>query len=103
MGVIDAMASIVTGTMQMDPDWGETRAGLRRRRIVITRLEALEADPPDYGGGIPDIAAITAVVAVDDLRLSFKDVPWRPPIPRLQALRDALSVRPAFAATAPTL
>ena len=101
MGVIDAMANIVTGTMQMDPNWGETRVGLRRRRSIVTGLRALEAEPPHYADGVPDIAAITAVVAVDYLRLRFKDAPWQEPIPRLQALRDTLASRPAFAATEP--
>ena len=101
MGVIDAMANIVTGTMQMDPNWGETRVGLRRRRSVVTGFHALEAEPPPYGGGVPDIAVITAVVAVDYLRLRFGAAPWQEPIPRLQALRDALAARPAFAATEP--
>lgn len=101
MGVIDAMANIVTGTMQMDPGWGETRVGLRRRRTIVTGLRALEAEPPPYAGNVPDIAVITAVVAVDYLRLRFKDVPWQEPIPRLQALRDALTARPAFASTEP--
>lgn len=101
MGVIDAMANIVTGTMQMDPDWGETRVGLRRRRSIVTGFRALEAEPPRYAQGVPDIAAITAVVAVDYLRLRFSDAPWQEPIPRLQALRDALAGRPAFAATEP--
>lgn len=101
MGVIDAMANIVTGTLQMDPDWGETRIGLRRRRSIVTGLRALEADPPRYGGGVPDIAVLTAAVAVDYLRLRFNDAPWVEPIPRLQALRDAVAGRPAFAATEP--
>lgn len=101
MGVIDAMANIVTGTMQMDPGWGETRVGLRRRRTIINGFRALEADPPDYGGGTPDIAVITAVVAVDYLALRFKDAPWSEPIPRLQALRERVAARPAFAATEP--
>ena len=101
MGVIDAMANIVTGTMQMDPDWGETRVGLRRRRSIVTGLRALEEDPPGYYEGVPDIAVLTAVVAVDYLRLRFKDAPWVEPIPRLQALRDVVAGRPAFAATEP--
>lgn len=101
MGVIDAMANIVTGIMQMDPNWGETRVGLRRRRSIVTGFRALEADPPAYSGGTPDIAVITAVVAVDYLRLRFKDAPWLEPIPRLQATRDALAGRAAFSATEP--
>ena len=68
----------------------------------MTGLRALESEPPPpYAGGVPDIAAITAVVAVDYLRLRFKEVPWQEPIPRLQTLRDTLASRPAFASTEP--
>ena len=101
MGVIDAMANIVTGVMQMDPAWGETRVGLKRRRTIVTGFRALEADPPAYNGGTPDIAVITAAVAVDYLRLRFHDAPWVEPVPRLQALRDQVAGRPAFASTDP--
>lgn len=101
MGVIDAMANIITGVMQMDPDWGETRVGLKRRRTIVTGLRPLESDPPAYRGGTPDIAVITAVVAVDYLALRFADAPWVEPIPRLQALRDRVADRPAFNQTKP--
>ena len=101
MGVIDAMANIVTGTMQMDPNWGETRVGLRRRRTIVTGLPPLEADPPAYGGGTPSIAVITAVVAFDYLRLRFAEAPWVEPTPRLEALAHAVGDRPAFAGTKP--
>jgi glutathione S-transferase len=101
MGVIDAMANIVTGTMQMDPNWGESRVGLRRRRTIITGFRPLEADPPAYEGGTPSVAVITAVVAVDYLRLRFAEAPWAEPLPKLNALREKLAARPAFAQTAP--
>lgn len=101
MGVIDAMTNIVTGTMQMDPNWGETRVGLRRRRTIVTGFRALEADPPAFSGGTTNVAVITAVVAVDYLRLRFKDATWVEPIPRLDALRAEVADRPAFAKTEP--
>jgi glutathione S-transferase len=105
MGVIEAMTNIITGTTQMDPNWGESRVGLKRRRTIVTGLRPLEADPPDYAGGTPNIAVITAVVAVDYLRLRFGTAPWAAPgvetLPRLQRLRDAVAPRPAFAATVP--
>ena len=101
MGVIDAMANIITGVMQMDPDWGESRVGLRRRRTIITGFRALEADPPVYSGGTPNVAVITAVVAVDYLRLRFKDAPWVEPIARLDALRARVADRLAFKTTEP--
>ena len=101
MGVIDAMANIITGVMQMDPNWGETRVGLKRRRTIVTCFRKLEADPPSYPGGVPDLSVITAVVAVDYLRMRFKDAPWVERIPKLDALRDSVDARPAFAATRP--
>jgi len=101
MGVIDAMANIITGVMQMDPNWGETRVGLKRRRTIVTGFRRMEADPPSYAGGVPDLSTITTVVAVDYLRLRFKDAPWVEPIPRLDALRDAVAARPAFETTKP--
>ena len=101
MGVIDAMANIVTGTMQMDPNWGETRVGLRRRRTIITGFRKLEEDPPAYEGGTPNVAVITTIVAVDYLRLRFAEAPWAEPLPKLNALRANVAARTAFAQTAP--
>jgi glutathione S-transferase len=101
MGVIDAMANIVTGTMQMDPNWGETRVGLRRRRTIITGFRALEADPPVYEGDTPNVAVITTVVAVDYLRLRFAGAPWVETLPKLNALRAEVASRTAFALTEP--
>jgi glutathione S-transferase len=101
MGVIDAMANIVTGVMQMDPKWDESRVGLRRRRTIVTGLRPLEADPPAYAGGTPNIAVITAVVAFDYLRLRFSDAPWVEPTPRLEALAATVADRPAFSGTKP--
>lgn len=101
MGVIDAMANIMTGVMQMDPNFGETRVGLKRRRTIVNGFRKLEADPPPYTNGVPDLSVITAVVALDYLRLRFKDAPWVEPLPKLDALRDKVAARPAFASTLP--
>lgn len=101
MGVIDAMANIITGVMQMDPNWGESRVGLKRRRTIVTGFRKMEGDPPAYSGGVPDLSVITTVVAVDYLRLRFKDAPWVEPIPKLDALRDSVDARPAFNSTKP--
>lgn len=101
MGVIDAMANIVTGIMQMDPNWGETRVGLKRRRTIITGFQAIESDPPAYGGGAPDVGVIVSVVALDYLKLRFAEAPWVEPLPRLQALRAQVADRPSFKATEP--
>lgn len=101
MGVIDAQATIVTHRMQVDPDFADHRVGKRRIRTIVHGLAALEADPPAYGGGTPDIAVITAVVARDYLDLRFKDEPWVAATPRLDALVAATSERPAFRNTKP--
>lgn len=101
MGVIEAMANMVTGRMQIAPDFEDGKVGLKRRRTVVEGFRKLESDPPAYRGGVPDIAVLTTVVAVDYLPLRFKDQPWVEPIPRLEALRDAVSDRPAYATTKP--
>jgi glutathione S-transferase len=103
MGVIDAQATIVTNRMQVDPDFARHRVGKRRIRTIVDGLAALEADPPVYGGGTPDIAVITAVVARDYLDLRFKDEPWVATMPRLDALVAATAERPAFRDTKPYL
>jgi glutathione S-transferase len=101
MGVIDAMVHIIIGVMQMDPNWGETRVGLRRRRTIVTGLAALEKAPPVYSGGVPHVGVLTAIVALDYLRLRFADAPWLEPLPKLDALRAAVDERPAYASTRP--
>jgi glutathione S-transferase len=101
MGVIDAMVHIIIGVMQMDPNWGETRVGLRRRRTIVTGLAALEKAPPVYSGGVPHVGVLTAIVALDYLRLRFADAPWLEPLPKLDALRAAVGERPAYASTRP--
>lgn len=103
MGVIDAMANVVTNRMQVDPNFGEHRVGLRRRRTIVEGFRTLEADPPAYRGGTPDIAVITTVVALDYLPLRFAEEPWVEPLPRLEALRAEVEERPAFRATEPRL
>jgi glutathione S-transferase len=101
MGVIDAMVHIIIGVLQMDPNWGETRVGLRRRRSIITGLRALEADPPTWSGTVPHIGVLTTIVALDYLRLRFKDAPWLEPLPKLDALRATVAERSAYANTRP--
>lgn len=101
MGVIDAMANIITGVMQIDPDFADSKVGVKRRRTMVNGFRAMEADPPPYAGGAPDLAVITTVVALDYLRLRFKDAPWVEPLPKLDALRERVAMRPAFANTIP--
>ena len=101
MGLIEAMANLVTGRMQIDPAFEGGKVGRKRVGTVVEGFRRLEADPPVYTAGVPDISVLTTVVAVDYLPLRFPDHPWVEPIPRLQALRDAVSDRPAYADTRP--
>ena len=64
-------------------------------------LRSLEADPPAYGGSVPNIAVLTTVVALDYLRLRFGGAPWVEPTPKLDALRAEVADRPAYASTEP--
>ncbi|WP_416357966.1 glutathione S-transferase family protein [Aureimonas phyllosphaerae] len=103
MGVVDAMANIVTNRMQVDPNFGEHRVGLKRRRTIVEGMRQLERDPPDYDGGTPSIAVIASVVALDYLALRFPGEPWVEAYPQLEALRAQVADRPAFATTVPSL
>jgi glutathione S-transferase len=103
MGVIDAMVAIMIGVLQQDPNWGESKVGLRRRRSIVTGFAAMEADPPAHAGGVPNVAVLTAVVALDYVRLRFPAAAWLAPLPALEALRARVADRPAYAATLPYL
>lgn len=101
MGVIDAMVHILIGVLQYDPNFGEHKVGLRRRRSIVNGMAALEADPPAYDGGTPSVAVLTTVVALDYLKLRFPGAAWVEPLPRLDGLRARVAERPAFAGTVP--
>lgn len=101
MGAIDAAAAVIIGRKMTDASFDESPVGLRRRRSVIAAMSRLEADPPAYGGGTPDLAVITAVIAIDYLRFRFPTAPWLPPLPRLDALAAQARTRPSFADTMP--
>jgi glutathione S-transferase len=103
MGVIDAMVHIMIGVLQMDPEWGESRVGLRRRRSIVTGLRAMETDPPAYPGGTPSVAVLTSVVALDYARLRFGQAPWLKPTPALDGLAARVAERRAYASTLPHL
>jgi glutathione S-transferase len=101
MGAIDAAASIIIGRKMTDAGFDQSPVGLRRRRSVILALTRLEADPPHYRDGTADLAVIATVVAVDYVRFRFANVPWLPPLPRLDALAAQARERPSFATTMP--
>jgi len=89
--------------MRRLPTRCRAKSGSTCIRPIVDGLATLEAAPPVYGGGTPDIAVITAVVARDYLDLRFKDEPWVAIMPRLDALVAATAERPAFRDTKPYL
>jgi len=103
MGVIEAMANIVTGYMQIDPNFAESKVGLKRRRTVTEGFQLIEADVPAYADGTPSLAVITSVVALDYLALRFAKEPWVEALPELEALRAKVADRPAFRSTEPSI
>lgn len=101
MGVIDAMVHIMIGVMQMDPNFADSKVGLRRRRTIVTGFRTLEDTPPTIAGDVPHIGVLTTVVALDYLRLRFKDAPWMEALPNLDALRARVAGRAAYRGTEP--
>lgn len=101
MGAIDAAAAVIIGRKMTDASFDESPVGLRRRRSVMQAMQRLEADPPAYEGGVPDLAVITSVVAIDYLRFRFPTAPWLPRLLRLDVLSAQARARPSFAETTP--
>ncbi|SAK53483.1 glutathione S-transferase domain-containing protein [Caballeronia fortuita] len=101
MGVIDAAVHTLIGRKITDAGFDEAPVGLRRRRSMVNGLLKLEQDPPTYEAGTPDLAAITAVVALDYVRFRFPKTEWMPSLPELDALRNRLSSRPSFEHSVP--
>jgi len=101
MGVIDAAVHTLIGRKCTDAAFDDAPVGLRRRRSMVNGLLRLEADPPRWRSGAPDLAAITAVVAVDYVRFRFADAAWMPAVAQLDALAAQLNTRPSFETSRP--
>ena len=107
LGAIEASVhTIITRKVTAPVLFDETPVGLRRRRTMIEALQKLETLVPQLGGEqpgsrAPTLDAIVAVVLFDYQRLRYGDQAWLPQTPRLQALVDALRVRPSVARTMP--
>jgi len=101
MGIIDAAVHTLIGRKITDAGFDEAPVGLRRRRSMVNGLLKLEQDAPEFETGTPDLAAITAVVALDYVRFRFPNAGWMPPLPKLDALQSRLSSRPSFERSVP--
>jgi glutathione S-transferase len=104
MGVIDAATITIITRKVTAPAalFDDTPVGLRRRRTMAEGIARLEAQAGALGrNASPTLDDVAAVVAIDYLRFRFPDVPWLPPLPRLDALSATLRARPSFAASMP--
>lgn len=101
MGVIDAAVHTLIGRKITDASFDESPVGLRRRRSITQGLLRLEADPPAYVSGTPDLGAVAAVVALDYVRFRFAQATWMPAVPRLDRLAAQLAPRASFERSRP--
>jgi glutathione S-transferase len=101
MGVIDAAVHTLIGRKITDAGFDESPVGLRRRRTIVQGLSRLEADPPTWETGTPDLSVIASVVALDYVRFRFPKVAWLPELPRLSQLAARVSSRASFEVSAP--
>ncbi|MEJ8858532.1 glutathione S-transferase N-terminal domain-containing protein [Variovorax robiniae] len=101
MGVIDAAVHTLIGRKITDASFDGSPVGLRRRRTIVEALSRLEADPPAFESGTPDLAVIASVVALDYVRFRFPDAAWLPELPRLTRLTARLNARASFETSLP--
>ena len=105
-GVIEAAVHTLVGRLICNgaianPGFDDKPIGLRRRRTMQKGLSILDAAPPSYPGGSPDLAVITTVVALDYVNFRFRGAHWLPSFPALEALAQSVADRPSFSATRP--
>ncbi len=107
LGAIDASVhTIITRKVTAPVLFDETPVGLRRRRTMIEGMQRLEILADMIGEsvsdhGAPQLDAICATVLYDYQRFRYGDQSWLPATPRLQALAEALRVRPSVSTTMP--
>jgi glutathione S-transferase len=101
MGVVDAAVHTLIGRKITDASFDTAPVGLRRRRSMDEGLRRLEADPPTYASGAPDLAAIAAVVALDYVRFRFTQADWLPALPQPDRLAALLAPRASFERSRP--
>lgn len=101
MGVIDAATQTIINQKTISPSFLGTPVGLRRRRTMVEGLKRLDVAAADYPGGVPSLAAITAVVALDYVQFRFPQAEWLPALAKLTQLQQRLRARPSVSETLP--
>jgi glutathione S-transferase len=101
MGVIDAAAHTIISRRIAGPGFDESPVGLRRRRSMVEGFRRLDGEAAGMASDPPDLAAITAIVALDYVRFRFPQAGWMPEVPRLDRLRQATATRPSMEQTRP--
>ena len=100
-GVMEAAVHKLVGRVICGPTFDEAPVGLRRRRTILTGLEQLEANPPKYIDGTPDLSVIIAIATLDYVIFRFGEQSWLKTFPRLNEIREQLSNRASFRDTFP--
>lgn len=100
-GVLEAAVHSLVGRVICGPAFDDAPVGLRRRRTILTGLQQLEENPPEYTDGLPDLSAILAVVTLDYVFFRFAEQSWLKQFPRLNKLKERLSNRASFKETFP--
>ena len=109
LGAIEASVhTIITRKVTAPVLFDETPVGLRRRRTMVEGMQRLEAAAGEMAMGdpasqAPSLDVVCAVVLYDYQQLRYGDQPWLPATPALQALAEAVRVRPSFAQTLPRI
>jgi glutathione S-transferase len=102
MGVIDAAVHTLIGRKIMGgKDFDESPVGLRRRRSMVEGLKRLDTAVREPADGVPTLAAITAIVALDYVQFRFPRAGWMPPLPQLGSLQQRMRARPSIEQTRP--
>ena len=106
LGVSDAAVATLVGRRILsggfaDKTFDGQELGRKRRRAMIDGLKRIEPLVPERPSEVLDLGVIAAVAALDYVHLRFPGAGWIPPVPRLQALREATADRSSLAGTRP--
>lgn len=106
IGVCDAAVQVLIGRRIVSGDFADRAfdanpIAAKRRQSVADGLSRLDAMVLDAPGERLDLGTLAAITALDYVELRFPGADWFPSTPRLAALREQTSERPALAATRP--